>query len=92
MAIDAINIARLQNLNLDDPSNPAPLKAYLMDPIFCESFKRFCVKSFCVESVLFYLVHELLLFFCFLNVRIMVALCFQGRTGLHLPGGAAIVE
>jgi len=33
-----------------------PLKAYLMDPLYAESFKKHCVKSLCVESALFYLV------------------------------------
>eukprot|EP00160_Parvularia_atlantis_P020367 Unigene8419_Nuclearia_a/m.25768 Unigene8419_Nuclearia_a/g.25768 ORF Unigene8419_Nuclearia_a/g.25768 Unigene8419_Nuclearia_a/m.25768 type:complete len:505 (-) Unigene8419_Nuclearia_a:135-1649(-) len=32
-----------------------PLKLYLTDPIYAESFKAQCVKCFCVESVMFYL-------------------------------------
>ena len=38
------------------------LKTYLLDRMYAESFKSHCVKSFCTESVMFYLVLFIYLF------------------------------
>ena len=54
--IEAINVTTADNRAITNITRTAHLKAYLMDPVYTESFKQYCVRSFCVESILFYLV------------------------------------